>query len=61
MSTVVLRGLAEKIRRLEKTLKKKNLSEWEMRWAEYKLAEAKFWYWAELMGHEERVKARGGS
>ena len=58
MSTTVLRGLTEKIRRLEKSLERKDLSEWNKRWAEYKLVEAKFWLWAELQGWEERQKAR---
>jgi hypothetical protein len=34
------------------------LSEWEIRWAEYKLVEAKFWYWAEVRGFEERQTQR---
>ena len=58
MSTTVLRGLTEKIRGLEKSLERKDLSEWSKRWAEYKLVEAKFWLWAELQGWEERQKAR---
>ena len=58
MSTAVLHGLTVKIRQLEKQLKRKNLSEWDRRWAEYKLVEAKFWLWAELQGWEERQKAR---
>lgn len=54
----MLRGLAAKIREFEKTLKRSDLSEWEMRWAEYKLVEAKFWYWAEIRGFEERLALR---
>jgi hypothetical protein len=61
VSAAVLRGLADKIREFERTLKKSNLSEWEFRWAEYKLAEAKFWYWAELRGFEERLAQRENS
>ena len=58
MSTAVLHGLTVKIRRLEKQLKRKDLSEWDRRWSEYKLIEAKFWLWAELQGWQERQKAR---
>ena len=54
----MLHGLAAKIREFEKTLKRSDLSEWEMRWAEYKLVEAKFWYWAEIRGFEERQAQR---
>ena len=54
----MLRGLAAKIREFEKTLKRSDLSEWERRWAEYKLVEAKFWYWAEIKGFEERPAQR---
>jgi len=57
MSTAVLHGLTVKIRGLEKQLKRKNLSEWDRRWAEYKLVEAKFWLWAELQGWQERANA----
>jgi hypothetical protein len=56
MSTAVLHGLSVKIRKLEKELKKKNLSEWDRRWSEYKLVEAKFWLWAELQGWQERKR-----
>lgn len=56
MSTVVLRGLSEQIARLEKVLKRRNLSEWDRRWSEYKLVEARFWLWAELQGWQERQK-----
>ena len=58
MSTAVLRDLSEKIRGLEKSLRRKGLSEWDRRWLEYKLVEAKFWLWAELQGWEERQRAR---
>lgn len=58
MSTAVLKGLSKTIRGLEKTLNRRNLSEWDRRWLEYKLVEAKFWLWAELQGWEERQKAR---
>jgi hypothetical protein len=58
MSAAVLRGLSEKIRRLEKSLRREDLSEWDRRWFEYKLVEAKFWLWAELQGWEERQSAR---
>ena len=58
MSTVVLRGLSERIHKLEKVLKRKDLSEWDRRWSEYKLVEARFWLWAELQGWEERRKSR---
>ena len=58
MSTAVLRGLSEKIRGLEKSLRRGDLSERDRRWLEYKLVEAKFWLWAELQGWEERRKAR---
>ena len=54
----MLRGLAAKIREFEKTLKRSDLSDWERRWAEYKLVEAKFWYWAEITGFEERQAQR---
>ncbi len=54
----MLRGLAAKIREFEKTLKRSDLSEWERRWAEYKFVEAKFWYWAEIRGFEERQAQR---
>ena len=54
----MLHGLAAKIREFEKTLKRSDLSEWERRWAEYKLVEAKFWYWAEIRGFEERQAQR---
>jgi hypothetical protein len=58
MSTAVLRSLSEKIREIEKSLRRGDLSEWDRRWLEYKLVEAKFWLWAELQGWEERQKAR---
>jgi hypothetical protein len=58
MSTAVLRSLSEKIRGLEKSLRRGDLSEWDRRWLEYKLVEAKFWLWAELQGWEERQKVR---
>jgi hypothetical protein len=58
MSAAVLRGLSEKIRRLEKSLRREDLSECDRRWVEYKLVEAKFWLWAELQGWEERQSAR---
>ena len=58
MSTTVLKGLSARIRELEKTLNRGHLSEWERRWAEYKLVEAKFWIWAELRGWDERLRAR---
>jgi len=58
VSTAVLRGLAAKLREFERTLKRIDLSEWEIRWAEYKLVEAKFWYWAEVRGFEERQTQR---
>ncbi|MEY3736511.1 MAG: hypothetical protein RLZZ251_227 [Actinomycetota bacterium] len=54
----MLHGLTVKIRELEKKLKRRDLSEWDKRWSEYKLVEAKFWLWAELQGWEERQKAR---
>lgn len=54
----MLRGLAAKLREFERTLKRIDLSEWEIRWAEYKLVEAKFWYWAEVRGFEERQTQR---
>ena len=54
----MLRGLEAKMREFEKTLKRSDLSEWERRWAEYKLVEAKFWYWAEIRGFEERLAQR---
>ncbi len=59
MSTLVLRSLSSKISELESKLKKSDLSEWDRRWTEYKLVEAKFWLWAELKGWEER--ASGGN
>jgi hypothetical protein len=58
MSTAVLHGLTTKIRRLEKQLKRKDLNEWDRRWSEYKLVEARFWLWAELQGWQERQQAR---
>jgi len=58
MSTTVLHGLTVKIRGLERQLRRKDLREWDRRWAEYKLVEAKFWLWAELQVWEERQKAR---
>ena len=58
MSTAVSRSLSEKIREIEKSLRRGDLSEWDRRWLEYKLVEAKFWLWAELQGWEERQKAR---
>ena len=58
MSATVLKGLSEKIRGLEKSLRREGLSEWDRRWLEYKLVEAKFWLWAELQGWEERQSAR---
>lgn len=57
MSTQVMRGLSRKIEELEKLLRKKNLTEWERRFAEYKLAEAKFWLFAEMQGYRERKRA----
>jgi hypothetical protein len=61
VSTAVLRGLAAKIHEFEKTLKRSDLSEWEIRWTEYKLVEAKFWYWTEIRGFEERLAQRENS
>jgi len=58
MSTAVMRGLSEEISKLKKKLKRKSLSEWDRRWSEYKLVEAKFWLWAEAQGCEERNKER---
>ena len=57
MSTQVMRGLSRKIEELEKLLRKKNLTEWERRFAEYKLAEAKFWLFTEMQGYQERTRA----
>jgi hypothetical protein len=56
MSTAAIRGISVEISKLEKKLERKNLSEWDRRWSEYKLVEAKFWLWAEVHGWEERRK-----
>jgi hypothetical protein len=58
MSTMVMMGLSNEIKKLEKLLKKKNLTEWERRWAEYKIVEKQFWLWAQTQGYEERQRAR---
>ena len=57
MSTQGMRGLSRKIEELEKLLRNKNLTEWERRFAEYKLAEAKFWLFAQTQGYQERERA----
>jgi hypothetical protein len=45
-------GLSNEIKALEKRLKKKNLTEWERRWIEYKIVEKRFWVWAHQVSYE---------
>ena len=58
MATRILLQLNKKIEDIEKELTCVDISEWDRRWLEYKLVEAKFWLWAQLQGWEERQKAR---
>lgn len=58
MSTHSMRGLAARITELKRTLRKRKLSEWDRRYAEYKLAEAEFYLWAETEGWRERQAVR---
>ena len=58
MSTLIMHALSKRIKKYERILKKRDLGEYERRYAEFKLAEAQWQLWLQTYGWKEREEAR---